>query len=177
MLKSKRGTVTGTAASIAAGIVLVLGGGLATGLIPLTATAIAIGVLIAGGLWLFAGGLFLRLVEADGSSEGGVDGLKAAPANLNVLGHDPQLARFVTTRSLLTVTAIAPPYLLSLTGSGERSLGSFGPFVIASSVATILGGRVWGRLSEPFLPTCPHGFGRGRGGPLRRGCAWRRIPF
>ncbi|MEX2280591.1 MAG: MFS transporter [Acidimicrobiia bacterium] len=146
--KSKRGTVTGTAASIAAGIVLVLGGGLATGLIPLSITAIGIGLLIAGGLWFLAGGLFLRLVEADGASEGGVDGLKAALANLNVLREDPQLARFVTTRSLLTVTAIAPPYLLSLTDSGDRTLGSLGPFVIASSVATILGGRLWGRLSD-----------------------------
>ena len=74
--------------------------------------------------------------------------MRAAIDNLGVLREDPQLARFVATRSLLTVTAIAPPYLLALTESGERDLGSLGPFVVASSIATILGGRVWGRLSD-----------------------------
>jgi MFS family permease len=69
-------------------------------------------------------------------------------SNLGVLRDDPQLARFVATRSLLTVTAIAPPYLLALTDRGEKGLGSLGPFVVASSIATILGGRVWGRLSD-----------------------------
>ncbi|MEX1004736.1 MAG: MFS transporter [Acidimicrobiia bacterium] len=146
--KSRRGTVTGTATSVSAVVVLGLGGGLAAGVIPLSSTTIAIGLLGAGGLWFLAGALFLRVVEAEGATEGGVDGVRAAFANLGVLREDPQLARFVATRSLLTVTAIAPPYLLALTESGEQGLGSLGPFVVASSIATIVGGRVWGRLSD-----------------------------
>jgi hypothetical protein len=146
--KSRRGTVTGTATSISAAIVLALGTGLATGLIPLATTTVAVGLLLAGGLWLMAGGLFLRLVEADGATEGGVDGVAAALSNLGLLRSDPQLRRFVLTRSLLTVTAVAPPYLLTMTASGERDLGSLGPFVVASSIATIVGGRLWGRLSD-----------------------------
>ena len=146
--KSKRGTVTGTAASISAAMVLALGAGLATGILPLSVTTIGIGLLIAAGLWISAGMLFLQLVETDGATEGGVDGVAAALANLRLLRDDPQLGRFVVTRSLLTVTAIAPPYLLSLTESAGRELASLGPFVVASSVATIVGGRLWGRLSD-----------------------------
>lgn len=146
--KSRRGTVTGTASSASAAVVLGLGAGLATGFIPLSTTSIGFGLLIAGGLWGFAGVLFFQLTEADGATEGGIDGFRSALTNLKVLREDPQLARFVATRSLLTVTAIAPPYLLSLTGSDDRNIASLGPFVVASSLATILGGRVWGRLSD-----------------------------
>lgn len=146
--KSRRGTVTGTASSISAAIVLAFGAGLALGIIPLTVTAISVALLVAAGLWVLAGVIFLGLAEEEGATEGGVDGVAAAVRNLRLLIDDPQLGRFVVTRSLLTVTAIAPPYLLSLTGDGGRSLGSLGPFVIASSIATIVGGRLWGRLSD-----------------------------
>ncbi|MDX1447826.1 MAG: MFS transporter [Acidimicrobiia bacterium] len=146
--KSKRGTVTGTAASAAAAIVLALGAALAADVIPLSVTTIGVGLLMAGGLWTLAGSLFLQLAEADGATGGGVDGIAAALGNLRLLVDDPQLGRFVTTRSLLTVTAIAPPYLLSLAGTESGNLASLGPFVVASSVATIVGGRLWGRLSD-----------------------------
>lgn len=146
--KSRRGTVTGTAASVSAAVVLGLGAGLALGVIPLGVETISVGLVIAGGLWVAAGAVFLRLVEVDGATEGGVDGLAAAFGNLRLLFRDPQLGRFVTTRSLLTVTAIAPPYLLSLTADDQRALDSLGPFVVASSIATIVGGRLWGRLSD-----------------------------
>lgn len=147
--KSKRGTVTGTAASVSAAVVLGLGAGLATGIIPLSVTTVGIGLLIAAALWVLAGMLFLQLAETDGATGGGVDGVAAALANLRLLRDDPQLGRFVVTRSLLTVTAIAPPYLLSLTDSSSgRELASLGPFVVASSMATIVGGRFWGRLSD-----------------------------
>jgi hypothetical protein len=146
--KSRRGTVTGTATSLAAALVLAFGGGLAAGIIPLTPFAIAMTLLVAGALWAVAGALFVRLVESDGATGGGVDGVAAAVANVALVWRDPQLGRFILTRSLLTVTAVAPPYLLSLTARTERSLDSLGPFVIASSIATILGGRVWGRLSD-----------------------------
>lgn len=146
--KSKRGTVTGTAASISAAMVLGLGAGLAIGIIPLSVTTIGVGLLIAAALWVAASMLFLQLAETDGATDGGVDGVAAALSNLAMLRDDPQLGRFVVTRSLLTVTAIAPPYLLSLIGSSGRELASLGPFVVASSVATIVGGRLWGRLSD-----------------------------
>ena len=146
--KSKRGSVTGTAASISAALVLSFGAALAFDVIPLERTAIGIALFVAGALWLLAGGLFLQLEEEPGATEGGIDGASSAISNLSLLREDRQLGMFVLTRSLLTVTAIAPPYLLQLTSTGGRRLGELGPFVVASSLATIIGGRVWGDLSD-----------------------------
>lgn len=146
--KSKRGSVTGTAASASAALVLAFGASLATGLLPLEIETIAVALLVAGGLWLLAGGLFMQLAEAPGATEGGVDASATAFGNLATIKEDSQLGLFILTRSLLTVTAIAPPYLLQLTSTGESRLGDLGPFVIASSVATIIGGRLWGDLSD-----------------------------
>ena len=146
--KSRRGTVTGTATSISAVAVLAFGAGLASGMLEPSVTTIAIVLFVAGGLWFVAGVLFSRVVESAGATEGGVDGVMAALTNLQLLWKEPQLGRFVTARSLLTVTAVAPPYLLLLASAEQRSIDSLGPFVVASSLATIVGGRLWGRLSD-----------------------------
>ena len=146
--KSRRGTVTGTATSISAAAVLLFGVGLWTDVIPLSTTSIGVVLLVAAGLWLVAAGLFTLVEEDVGATEGGRDGIGVVRDNLSTLWRDPQLARFVVTRSLLTVTAIAPPYLLVATRAGSGGLGDLGPFVIASSLATTVGGRIWGRLSD-----------------------------
>ena len=111
-------------------------------------TSIGVVLLIAAGLWLMAGGLFTLVREDAGSTEGGRNGFGVVVGNVSTLWSDPQLGRFVVARSLLTVTAIAPPYILSLTRSDDGGLGDLGPFVIAASLATIVGGRLWGRLSD-----------------------------
>lgn len=146
--KSRRGAVTGTSASAAAAVVLAFGALLALGWIPLTVPAIGVTLLVAGGLWLLAGFLFARLAEERGATEGGAEPGSTALKSLRVVREDPQLLRFVITRSLLTVTAVAPPFLLQLSGGGERRLGDLGPFVIAAGIATIVGGRLWGGLSD-----------------------------
>lgn len=146
--KTRRGTVTGTATSISAGAVLLFGVGLWAEVIPLTTTSIGVVLLVAGGLWIGAGVLFTTLAEDAGSTEGGRNGIGVVIGNLSTLWRDPQLGRFVVTRSLLTVTAVAPPYILSLTRSDDGGLGGLGPFVIASSLATVVGGRLWGQLSD-----------------------------
>ena len=147
--KSRRGTVTGTATSLSAAVVLAFGVLLWAEVIPLTTTSIATVLLVAGGCWVFAGLLFSLVREDEGATEGGRNGIGVALGNLTLLWEDAQLGRFVATRSLLTVTAVAPPYVLALAREGDDSgLGVLGPFVIASSIATIVGGRLWGRLSD-----------------------------
>ncbi len=128
--KSRRGRVTGTATSAAAAVVLAFGAALALGWIPLTVRAIATAVIVGGALWLFAAALFSRLVEEPGASDGGAEPGSGALASLGLLRQDAQLARFVVTRSLLTVTAIAPPFLLELTAAGDRRLGELGPLLL-----------------------------------------------
>jgi hypothetical protein len=144
--KTHRGTVKGIAGSAAAAAVLLYGGLLSVGVIPLNVTAIALAIALAGLFWLGAALLFLRLGEEGGTSEAEGFDLRALLAPLR---EDPQLRRLVLVRALLTATALAPPFLVMLSSTGGgNGLGQLGPLVLASSGATILSSYVWGRLSD-----------------------------
>ena len=148
--KSTRGTATGTAASIAAGAGLLFGVLLSVGVLPLEIGAIAASLFVAGGLWLAGAMMFASLAEKPGATDGGGNALSVAIGNLRLLRTDGQLRRFILTRGLLVSTALAPPYLLSISvrADGSGGLGSLGPFVIASALAGMLSTYVWGRLSD-----------------------------
>ena len=142
--KTKRGTVSGTAGSIAAALVFGFGVLLSTEVVPVTTRSVGYILLVSAALFVLAGVTFSRLDEEPGAVS---DGPRMALQELRLLQTDPQLARFIATRSLLTVTAIAPPYLLLATAEDSRA-ETLGPFVLASSLATVIGGRLWGRLSD-----------------------------
>lgn len=153
--KSTRGAATGAAASIAASLTLLYGALLSVGLLERSVTTIAAALLVAACLWIFAAAVFATLaeaptsVEARGDVESGGELLAVTVSQFRLLRKDPQLVRFIATRGLLIATALAPPYLVALTGrQGERELGSLGPFVIASALASMGSGYVWGRLSD-----------------------------
>lgn len=147
--KQSRGTATGTAASAAAIVVLMFGVLIGTGIVAPSVNAIAVALVVAGTLWLAAGTLFLRIKEEAGATDGATDGDMSIKGHLSLLRQDGQLARFIATRGLLTATALAPPFLLALAGqSSDQSLGALGPFVVASSLASVLSGYVWGRFAD-----------------------------
>ncbi len=147
--KSTRGTATGTAGSVAAVGVLLFGILIGFEIVPLEPLTIAIALFVAACLWGFAALVFTTLAEEKGATEGGGNAFGVAVQQFGLLTEDRQLVLFIAVRGLLVSTALAPPYLLALTGSDEaRSLGDLGQFVIASSVAAIIGGYVWGRLSD-----------------------------
>ncbi len=147
--KQSRGTATGTAGSLAAAAILIFGILLSTGLVALTVANISIALIVAGGMWLFASAFFLQLAEERGATEGGANAIGPAFEQLGLLRRDPQLVRFIVTRGLLIATALAPPFILTLTGeAGQSDLAALGPFVIASSLASILSSYVWGQFSD-----------------------------
>lgn len=146
--KRRRGAVTGAAGSAAAAGVLGFGGALSVGLIPLTPFAISIAVMAAGGLWLFSALLFQFLREPERPpKDNGDEGLEEFVAPI---WEDRELRRFILARGLLTVTALAPPFIVILAAgdSGGSALGTLGPFVLASGIASIASSYVWGRLSD-----------------------------
>jgi len=147
--KGRRGTVTATAGTVAAVVVLAFGILLGTGLVPITVTTIAIALGTAGVLWIGAAILFTGLAEAEGATEGGGNAFTVVREQLSLLWTDRQLRRFILTRGLLVSTALSPPFVLSLAGrEGSGGLGDLGLFVIASSLASIASTYVWGRLSD-----------------------------
>lgn len=147
--KQTRGSATGAAGSLAAAVVLVFGLLMSTSLVALSVSTIAIVLSVAGGMWIVAGILFMRIVEEPGATEGGVNALPRAIDQFFLLQDDDQLLRFIAVRGLLTVTALAPPFLLALSGeAGGRSLTELGPFVVAASLASISSAYFWGRWSD-----------------------------
>ncbi|WP_199288333.1 MFS transporter [Henriciella mobilis] len=147
--KSRRGTATGTAASISSLFVILFGLALASGLFD-RSSLVPSAILVAGGLWLMAALLFSTLQEEPGSTEGGRNPLKAAWKNLSLLKEDAQLRRFIATRGLLISTALAPPFMVALSASetATSAFGGLGLLVIASSGAALLSSYVWGRLAD-----------------------------
>ena len=147
--KSRRGTATGAATALAAGMVLLFGALLASGLIA-RMTLVTAGLFVATILWWVAAGMFASLRESPGATEGGANPLTEARKNIALLLHDAQLRRFIATRALLVATALAPPFMVSL-GSREpdgNAFGGLGLLVIASSLASLLSSYVWGRLAD-----------------------------
>lgn len=147
--KQTRGSAKGAASSIASAMVLLFGLALSFGVIPLTVSSIVVVLLVAGGLWLVAAGLFARIEEVPGAVEGGRNGWPEVVSQLSLLSKDLQLVRFISVRGLLTATALAPPFVLALAGqSGGREISQLGPFVVASSLASVLSSYVWGRFAD-----------------------------
>ncbi|MEN3793454.1 MFS transporter [Fulvimarina sp. MAC3] len=147
--KTKRGSITGMAGSIAAAFVLAYGAALAFDILPLERTVLLIGLAVGGALFALAAFSFTLLAEEAGANEGAENGLKAIMTYGRQAWDDGQFRLFVITRALLTVTALAPPYLVLSAGeNGTSGLGTLGSFVLASSIAAILGSYVWGSLSD-----------------------------
>ena len=144
--KSTRGAATGIASSLAATGTLTFGALLALGIIPRTVVALSVVIALAGVVWVFAGLVFTR-VEEEKSETDHVD-LFSPRALLEPLRADPQLRRFIAARALLVPTALAPPFLIAMAATGNGEPSALGPFILASALASILSGYVWGRLSD-----------------------------
>ncbi len=140
--KSRRGSITGTAGSVASAGVLVLALMLMSGLFQSKAIVIA-AIALAACLWGGAAVLFSSLKEL--KSDAGT----AAGAQFAILRQDANLRRFILVRGLLVSTALAPPYFVVLAGGDQHSaLGQLGALVLASALASLVSSYVWGRMSD-----------------------------
>ena len=146
--KTRRGAVSGLAASVGAAMALAFASALALGIIPLTTSAIAIALGVAGLMWIAGGLLFVTLAEA--AEPGQRPAKNGVKAFLSPLWRNRQLVTLVTARALLTAVALAPPFIVMASGESAegRAIDHLGPFMIAASIASILSGYVWGRLSD-----------------------------
>lgn len=146
--KGQRGTVTGVAASWSS--LVVIGFALVLIFFSDARAVIVLGALaLAAGAWVLAGVTFSGLTEDKGAQDGGANGWHAAIANLKYLREDSQLVRFIVARGLLTSTALAPPYLVVLAaGDSGTALEGLGALVLASSLAALVSGYIWGRLAD-----------------------------
>ena len=172
----ERGQIIGLATS-AAGLVAItlglairiLGGG------DLDSTELAF-LLVAGAvLWLLSASTYSRVVEpaGEGRSRRGAKDHGATEDHGATKGHgaatggaseesstwfadaarlfrdDATFRKFVTVRGLLLVSSLSPPFIVSMSvASGTGALAGLGGFILASGVASLIGGRVFGRLAD-----------------------------
>ena len=97
--------------------------------------------------WVLAVIVYATVTEAPGERDTG-DGAPIRGA-VRLLRDDAPFRRFVTARTLLLVSALTPPFVVTLASrEGGSGLAGLGAFVIASGIASLLGGRFWGRLAD-----------------------------
>jgi hypothetical protein len=146
--KTRRGTATGTAATIAAALTIAYALLITSGLIE-KASLVIFGLFFAALFWLTAGSLFIRLKENQGATEGGENLMALARENLHVLIDDRDLRLFIIARSLLVSTALAPPFMLALNADSiSNKLSGLGWLLLAASTASLLTSYVWGRQAD-----------------------------
>ena len=158
--KTRRGRVSGIAASLSGAFALMIGlyllwrgdtGGQAFYITLL---------LLAGGLWGIAAGLFSRIREVSSttdeatSTHGSRDDDEPATESglaygVSLLKSDTAFREFVIVRALLLSSALTAPYYIVLaTGGGEAGVAMLGSFILANGLAATLSSPFWGRLAD-----------------------------
>lgn len=154
--KSRRGRLTGLAAS-AAGLVTLLvalllwlapaGGSLSAEQGDRALFALLLGS--AALLWLAAAAVYAGIPEVPGATEGGGNAFSEALRSLGLLVRDRDLLRFVLARMLLVATAFAIPYLVVvIQQAGDGGIANLAGLLFAEGAAGLLSGAFWGRWSD-----------------------------
>src|SRR5690606_1436983 len=77
------------------------------------------------------------------------DGPSWFAETLTLLREDRTFRSFVTVRSFLLVSSLSPPFIVTMAvQAGAPALTGLGGFIIASGLAALLGGRLFGRLAD-----------------------------
>lgn len=115
-------------------------------------------LLLAGGavLWVLSALVYARVTEPAGEAAAGAadhpdgDGGGSWFAEAaRMFREDRTFRRFVTVRGLILVSSLSPPFIVSMSvAAGTGALAGLGGFILASGIASLVGGRIFGRLAD-----------------------------
>ena len=144
--KGRRGSITGRATALAGAFTLAIG--LLLTFLPNNLPQWTIAALLAVGAltWALASLVFSGIDEPEAEPESN-DGQSMKEMWALVKG-DRDLQKFLVVRSLMLVTALSTPFIVVMAGDEGADLTGLGAFIIASGGASLLGGRVSGKLSD-----------------------------
>lgn len=151
LAKGQRGQITGLAATGGGLAAVVVGGGLAlAGRDDAEVTTLVWLLVAAAAAWVLAAAVFARVEEAPGDRAAGDDGPGPITLAVGYLRDDVPFRRFVVARSLLLVSALSPPFVVSLATARTDGVGlqGLGPFVLGNGIAALVAGRFWGGASD-----------------------------
>ncbi|WP_314036395.1 MFS transporter [Dietzia sp. CH92] len=157
----ERGQIVGLATS-AAGLVAITLGVLirVLGGEDLDAAALALLLAVGAVLWVLSAVVCARVREpaGEGDDAGAGDGRESAAEDSSpswfaeaaqLFRDDATFRKFITVRGLLLVSSLSPPFIVTLSiASGTGALAGLGGFILASGVASLIGGRVFGKLAD-----------------------------
>ena len=147
--KGQRGRINGWA-TVTSGVVAITLGLAIRALGGEEANVAALAAMLAGAAiaWVVALAVFATVREPAGEQDTALAVGWLGHA-VELLRQDVPFRRFVIVRTLLLVSALSPPFVVTLaaqeTGVG---FGSLGPFLISSGLAGLVGGWVFGRLAD-----------------------------
>ena len=160
--KGERGQINGLATTVAGFVAITLGLAIRVwGGDELTPQMLAWILGLGAVLWVAVAAVYISIDEpSDAESEGASKPASAKSAQsadkpnwfketMDLLRTDRLFRHFVTVRSLLLVSSLSPPFVVMLSvQSGASGLTGLGGFVIASGLASLLGGRIFGRFAD-----------------------------
>ena len=155
--KGERGQINGLATTAAGFVAITLGLAIRCfGGTDLTNVQLAWLLAIGAALWVGVGLIYTGIREPNQDQDRHDPGTNETEERTNtfvqmaqLLRDDKEFRHFVTVRSLLLVSSLSPPFVVTLSIQyGADTLAGLGGFIIASGIAALLGGRIFGRLAD-----------------------------
>lgn len=154
--KGERGQITGLGTTAAGVVAITLGLGIRLGGGENLSAAQLAWLLAAGAvLWVAVAAVYAGVREpADETHRANAAPRHRDEANwfsqtVTLLRDDKPFRHFVGVRSLLLVSSLSPPFIVTLSiHSGAGILAGLAGFIIASGVAALIGGRIFGPLAD-----------------------------
>ena len=150
--KGERGQINGLSTTLSGAVAITLGLGirvLGGGDVSVGALA---GLLAAAALaWVLALIVYAGIREPEVAPEAlaGDDEEGWVVTSWRLLRDDAPFRTFVLARGLLLVSALSPPFVVALAAEqGGTDLAGLGPFVVAQGLASLVGGRIFGRWAD-----------------------------
>ncbi|NNE90724.1 MAG: MFS transporter [Verrucomicrobiales bacterium] len=148
--KTRRGRLSGIAASVSGFVAIGVGLWLMFAKSESVAPRVFAFILTAAGLlWLLASALMSFLDEKPAASKEGKNPFREMISSLGLLKRDRDFRLFCIVRALLASTVLSMPFYVILARQAtDGSSNSLGLLLIAGSVATAMSGAVWGKLAD-----------------------------
>lgn len=148
--KGERGQITGLTTVLSGAVAITLGLGIRLlGGDEVRPLALAGMLGAAAVLWVLALLVFVGVREPDEAPATPAQTAGWAGRAVGLLREDAVFRRFVIARTLLLVSALSPPFVVALAAQhGGTGLAGLGPFVIAQGLASLVGGKTFGRWAD-----------------------------
>src|SRR5690625_591151 len=150
--KGERGQVNGLATTAAGIVAITIGLGIRLfGGAGLSSAQLAWLLAAGSAMWVGVSVIYTGIREPapQNTAANQTEADKAITTMVRVLREDKPFRHFVIVRSLLLVSSLSPPFVVALSiQHGADSIAGLGGFIIASGLAALIGGRLFGRLAD-----------------------------